>query len=211
MSLLRKAQEKWRHGLVLQWLSDQLTNIGMEITPFYWVKEHYCETLPEGLTEEDFKDFSFEELGPDDMPQVAKLSGGWFVAEEIQSEVVTPDIKCFALKKDGEIACFTWFNLRQCSSYLRPVELKDDEAYLYAMYTDKPYRGRSLAPYLRLKAMEVLKSRGKNTFYSISVYFNRSSISFKKRLNAEFLELHLRIMLFKRFGFCRRLPMLRQV
>jgi hypothetical protein len=206
MFFIAKIREKLRHGLVMQWLSDRLIRIGLEITPFYWVRESADGGLPDGLRAEDFREFSFEELGPDDMePVLAASSDGFLARGEIQRDIGSPGIKCFALKRFGEIACFTWFNLNECSSYLRPMPLKANEAYLYAMYTMRPYRGRNLAPYLRLKAMKRLNALGKDSFYSISVWFNRPSINFKKKLGATFLELHLRLMFFKKIGFCRRI------
>jgi GNAT superfamily N-acetyltransferase len=206
MSWVEKIRRKMRHGLVLQWLNDQLINLGVETTPFYWIREGVTGTLPNAWNAEDFRDFSFVELGPDDMEQIAQTSGDRFVAlEELQQNICTPGVKCFALKHHGEIACFSWFNLNECSSYLRPIPMKENEAYFYDMYTMRAYRGRNLAPYLRLKAIEYLKTLGKDVFYSITVCFNRPSINFKKKLGAEFLELHLRVMFFRRFGFTRRI------
>jgi GNAT superfamily N-acetyltransferase len=206
MSLVAKTREKFRHGLVLQWLSDRLLSVGLEFTPFYWVQEYCGQSLLEGLDAREFAEFSFEELGPDDMERAAAISGGEFVTiDEVRRSAAAPGVKCFALKHNQEIACSTWFNLHECNSYLRPMPLKENEAYLYGMYTQRAYRGRNLAPYLRYRAVNELKSLGKDTFYSISVCFNRPSINFKKKLGAKFLELHLRVMLFKKFGFTRRI------
>ena len=207
MSVVKKIQDKFRHGLFFKWFCDQLVHVGIEIVPYYWVKENFTTSLPEGMKTEDFKQFNFVELGYDDMPLITMNEGDRIVKlDYLQRKISTPGIKCYALKDaQGQIACFSWFNLNECSSNLRRHPLKPNEAYLFDMYTMKNYRGKNLAVYIRLKCMEVLKNFGKDTFLSISEYFNIPSIKFKQKLNAEFLEFNIRVKVFNKHLYHWRL------
>jgi hypothetical protein len=42
-----------------------------------------------------------------------------------------------------------WINFNELSYKSTIIHLKSNEAYLWYMYTVKPYRGKNLAPYLR--------------------------------------------------------------
>ena len=106
---------------------------------------------------------------------------------------------CYGLKYKGEIAAFNWANLDECDNRFNPVKMKPNEAYLFDMHTMKPFRGKSLASYLRTRTFRALKEMGKDTFYSTHVSFNRSSIRFKQKINAKVLRSGLYIRLFKKF------------
>jgi hypothetical protein len=67
------------------------------------------------------------------------------------------------------------------------------------MYTFEAYRGKNLAPYLRYHSYKLLEDQGIDKLYSISAYFNKSSLKFKQKLNAQHLQLLLHVGLFKRF------------
>jgi ribosomal protein S18 acetylase RimI-like enzyme len=77
------------------------------------------------------------------------------------------------------------------------INLKNNEAYLWNMYTKESYRGRNLAPYLRYKSYEMLKEMGRDVIYSISDSFNTPAIKFKEKLNAEEVKHILYVKLFK--------------
>jgi DNA modification methylase len=81
----------------------------------------------------------------------------------------------------------------------RTFEIKPNEAYLLNMWTFHGYRGRNLAPYLRYESYKLLNKRGRTFKYSITDYFNKSSIKFKNKLNAKHLYLYLSIVLFRKY------------
>lgn len=91
-----------------------------------------------------------------------------------------------------------WIDFDSCNFTPHSVSMKRNEAYLFSMYTMHEFRGMNLAPYLRYKTYECLRKMGKDTFYSISEYFNYSTLKFKKKLNARNLKLILYIELFKK-------------
>jgi hypothetical protein len=59
------------------------------------------------------------------------------------------------------------------------------------MYTMEPYRDKNLAPYLRYQSYGILNKTGRSKLYSVSEYFNSSSIKYKQKLNAKNLKLVL--------------------
>ncbi len=206
MAIIEKIRSKIRHRLVLTWLTDRLMVVGVVFKLFYWVKESTSVTPGDRLETDDFQDFTLEELGYDDMERVDIADADHYAPlDYLQKTISTPGVKCFALTHHGEVACLTWFNLKKCDYQHLQLPLQDNEAYCFDMYTKKSFRGRNLAPYLRLKAMQALKATGTENFYSISDYFNHSSIRFKQKLNCEFLELHLVISLFNKVRFTRRI------
>ncbi len=92
---------------------------------------------------------------------------------------------------------FNWFDLEESNSRLHRFRLEDSEVYLFDMYTMKTFRGKGIAPCLRYETYKLLRKMGRSKFYSISDFFNITSIRFKEKLNARFLELRLYIRLFK--------------
>lgn len=69
------------------------------------------------------------------------------------------------------------------------------------MYVLKAFRGNNLAPILRYKNYEILKGMGRDTFYSVTEYFNTASLRFKAKLNARVIFLALYVEIFKRYRF----------
>jgi hypothetical protein len=206
MSLLENIRSKFRHHLVLLWLTDRLVSWGFTFKLSYWIREIVGDTLPVGLKEEDYDDFTFVELGYNDMEKVARDGEHSNLSlDYLQQTISKPGVKCFALKHRDQIACMTWFNFTECDCRFLQRPLKDKEVYCFEMFTMKSYRGRNLAPYLRFKAMNAVKALGAETFYSVSDYFNPPAIRFKKKMNAEFLELHLLIALLSVVRFSCRL------
>jgi GNAT superfamily N-acetyltransferase len=110
-------------------------------------------------------------------------------------------MKCLGAKHDGKIIAYSWINLEECHYTGNRFRLKENEAYLFDMYTAKPYRGKNIAPHLRYQIYKSLNEMGRETFFSVSEVFNRPSIKFKKKLKARFLKLCVFIELFKKIRF----------
>ena len=106
---------------------------------------------------------------------------------------------CIGLEHEKNIAAYTFVELNDFTFNYRTFELKNNEAYLLNMWTFHGYRGRNLAPYLRYKSYQLLKEQGRDVKYSITNYFNKSSIKFKNKLNSKHLKFYLSIVLFKKY------------
>ncbi|MGB5356739.1 MAG: hypothetical protein WBN11_08590, partial [Eudoraea sp.] len=65
--------------------------------------------------------------------------------------------------------------------------------------TFEEHRGKNLAPFLRYHSYLMLQEMGIESIYSITQYFNTSSIKFKKKLRAKNIALYINIALFGRY------------
>ena len=192
---LKKISNKFKYGLVLQAIRNQLVRFGIVITPFYWVQEGInCTKVPE--IKGAFSDFTVEFLEAKDFKIIDENVHGY--SEALLLGDLREGNLCLGLKHNDEIASFMWINLKECSFTPIKKPLKVDEAYLTSMHTIESFRGNNLAPYLRYKSYEILKKMGHDKIYSVSEYFNSSAIKYKKKLDAKNLKLVLYIQLFKR-------------
>ncbi len=104
---------------------------------------------------------------------------------------------CFALKQGDEVMSFTWCDMDKIR-WVKSIDLKPDEAYMFNAYTYKKYRGMNIAPYLRFYLYKYLKELGRTKIYSYTEYFNTPAVNYKKKLKAKPLKLGLYIRLFSK-------------
>lgn len=196
-SALSSLINKFRYGLVLLSLRDQLIKMGVEITPFYWMKEGISTDyqLP---FDAGFDEFEFSFFDADDIEKICELPERAFVSKEHVRKIFAKGTKCYGAKYKGEIAGFTWFDLDECFSRLYKTPMKKNEAYLFDVYVLNAFRGKNLAPLLRYKIYAILRDMGVDSFYSITEAFNTPSIRIKEKLNARFVFLGLYVRLFRK-------------
>ena len=197
-SILKKIRDKFRHGLILLIIRDYVAKLGIEIIPFYWMKETIPDKIQAHL-DVDLNGYEFSFFGPEEIETICKLPERKFFHEEHITKVFNQGKKCYGAKYKGEIAAFTWFDLEESWTKCYPVTMKDNEAYLFDMYVLKSFRGKNLAPVLRYKIYAILKELGRDTCYSLTVCFNTPSIKFKEKLGAQFVFLGLYVNLFKKY------------
>ncbi len=184
------------NGLLFYGIRNRLARIGFDFDPFYWVLEAdsvYEQPTIKGNPEE----YTFEYLDLEEIKDIGKNKRG--LKEEELLRGYQDGQKCIGLRHNKEIAAYMFIELNDFSYNRKKFELKDNEAYLLNMYTFESHRGRNLAPYLRYLSYQLLSDMGRNKIYSVSAYFNKSTIKFKKKLNAKHLKLFLYIILFKRY------------
>lgn len=198
-SVFKKIQIRFRHGMVLQSISYQLSRIGFEFTPYYLYLDS-SSNLEKPIINFPHEEYIFELLGSEDMKMIGAINYAGFTEEKLLTLLERGE-KCFGLKYKGEIACFMWANFSEFSYKSTTMQLKSNEAYLWFMYTLESYRGKNLAPYLRYQTINLLKEKGRNRLYSISDCFNLPAVKFKKKLNAEKIRLVLFIELFKKYNW----------
>ena len=195
-SLLKKIRLKIRYGLTLQVIRNQLFKIGIEFSPYYLFQEGINVTeIPEikGMD----TDYSSELLKPEDMKTIGAINYAGFSEDKLLALLKTGEL-CLGIKHNNEIAAFMWVNFTELKYKSTTIHLKEDEAYLWFMYTRESYRGKNLAPFLRYKSYEMLKEMGRDKLYSISDYFNSPAVAFKKKLNAKKLKLILFVQFFNK-------------
>jgi len=180
---LRSLREAFNHGLVIQRVLGRLRLIGIDIDPFI--------VFLEGTraVEHQQVDGEFEtcRVGRDDVPLLARLGSG--VPIETLRERLAKGHICIALKHEGRVVAYSWADTTEINDEACRTVLGKDEVYLYDAFTNPEYRGRNLAPLMRIRCYEALRALGKNTFYSISDYFNTPAIRFKQKLDAQFVRL----------------------
>jgi hypothetical protein len=196
VSLLKKIRDKVRHGLTLHGIRYVLIKIGIEFSPYYLFQEGInVKEIPEvkGMD----TDYSCELLKPEDMNVIGAINYAGFSEEKLLAFLKAGE-QCLGIKHNNEIVAFMWINFNELNYKSTIIHLKDNEAYLWFMYTRDSYRGKNLAPYLRYKSYEMLKHIGRDKLYSVSDYFNSPAVIFKKKLNAHKLKLILFVQLFNK-------------
>ncbi|NNJ88256.1 MAG: hypothetical protein HKP53_02550 [Eudoraea sp.] len=197
----KTSRVKWlwnivRHGLILHGITNRLEKIGIDIDPYYWVQEGISGYSPPEIRG-DTSEFSIKYLNLEEVTQtISRVSG--FRKQEILDGFRNGQL-CVGLIHQKECAAFMFIELNDFELKKRTFKLADNEAYLLNMWTFDAYRGMNIAPYLRYQCYLLLNEMGRDTTFSISDYFNKSSIKFKKKLNAKHLKLYLYVGLFKKY------------
>lgn len=194
-SVFKRYTDIIRNGLFLFGIRNRLDRMGININPYYWVQEEFvkCE-LPE-LRNDHSANYTFKHLTIEDVTLIAKDKGPVF---NKMIEGLKNGQTCVGLENNGEVACYTFIEFNSFDFNGRWFDLKPNEAYLLNMWTFHKYRGKNLAPYLRYQVYRMLEKKGVDVKYSISQYFNKSSIKFKRKLNSKHHFLYLNIVLFKK-------------
>jgi hypothetical protein len=187
-----------RNGLFLYSVRNLLTRIGIDIDPYYLIQEGLNKNNAPKIKGND-SDYLLVELNLEEVKKVISNSAGMILLlDKIVEEFNNGQI-CIALKHQNEVAAYMFIELNDFITRHQTISIKNNEAYLLNMYTFQSYRGKNLAPYLRYKSYEKLKDMGRDSLYSITTYFNTSSMKFKKKLDAKKLNLSISIKLFKKF------------
>lgn len=167
----------------------------MDITPYYWVLEEN-ETCDVPVIKCNPNEYRVSYLSEEEVEQVAgkvpKILGN-----DLNKGIKNGQL-CIGLKKNNTVVAFTFVEMNDFVFKKRLFRLNDNEAYLLNMWTFHEYRGKNLAPFLRYKSYHLLREKGIDLKYSISNFFNKSTIKFKNKLNAKHLNLYLSIVLFKK-------------
>jgi hypothetical protein len=196
MNILQKTWNRIRFGTVFQWLHRRLAKIGIDIFPYYWVLEGKDPISPPEF-HGNLEEYTFEFFGSQEMKEIGETADLKGLEKPLLARLEKGN-KCYGVKHLGRIVGYTWMDIQKSTYRGNEFLLGDHEAYLFDMYTKRSYRGKNIAPYLRYKCYKALNKMGRDTFYSVSEFYNPPSIKFKKKLNAEFVKLGLHISLFKK-------------
>lgn len=184
-----------QNGLLLFGFRNKLAQIGIDIKPYYWVQEEVypCE---EPQIKGDVSKYIVRYLNREEIKKMSTNLPKTLAQDLIKGH--ENGQLCVALEYENEIAAFTFVELKNFIFNRKVFTLKDNEAYLLNMWTFHSFRGKNLAPYLRFKTYQLLKEQGRTVKFSITEYFNKSSIKFKKKLNSKNLMFIMSIVLFKK-------------
>ncbi|TAI48961.1 GNAT family N-acetyltransferase [Flagellimonas allohymeniacidonis] len=185
-----------RHGLFLWTLRSILAKLGIDIGPYYWVLEG------DGLCDDpkikgNSEDYHTDLLSTEEIASLRNIT--FFDPKHVSKASENGQMKVIALKHANEVAAVMCIQYDNVVYRKKEYQLKSNEAYLLNMYTYQSFRGKNLAPYLRYHTYGMLRKEGIERIYSVTDYFNKSSLKFKKKLNARPIALYFAIVLFKRF------------
>ncbi len=188
------ARKRLSHGLFLFSLRNFLPRFGLDIDPYYWEQEGLLK-ISEPVIRGGNENYNIAEISPEETMILNNIMG--MDGAQIRQAVEGGQL-CIGVRYKGEIAALMFAELNDFVYKHRKFELKEGEAYLLNMYTFEAFRGKNLAPYLRYHCYRLLEKKGYPVMYSITAYFNTSSMKFKQKLNVRHLKLFLYIGLFKR-------------
>lgn len=200
---LRDAFKKIQNGLTTQAFLERMWEMGIIVMPFYWTLELFDPAILAPI-EGKYKEFTFELFGPEEMKIIGKIKGRSARKDEASlMKCLNEGHKCYGIKYQGTIAAFTWVSFKGSNMETYRTPMKADEIYLFDMYVLASFRGENLAPYLRLKTQQAVSKNGNYKFYSITDVFNKSSVKFKKKINARFVRKVWYFRLWSLFDFWR--------
>lgn len=192
---LHLIRSRIKNGLILFTLRNLLVRLGLDLGAYYWVLEGNKKCIPPKI-KDDINIYSIHFLTLDDVIYITNSTS--LNANSLLKGFSEGQL-CLGLKHGEQLAAFMFIELNTFTFKHRLFKLSSSEAYLLNMYTYEAYRGKNLAPYLRYHSYGHLKNQGRDTIYSITEYFNKSSIKFKEKLKAQPLRLYFYIILFKKY------------
>lgn len=182
----------------LKYIYDKVSLV-LEIKPYYIHREFLSEEGNLNI-EPKLNDYTVDFLNPTEIKDIS-ASAEVPESEDVLLGRLSNGCRCVGLKNKGEIAAYTWVNLRKCDEPWLVFPLKEHEAYLFDARAFKVYRGKNLVPYLRYQLYKYLAQIGRTEFLSLTFALNTSSLNFKKKLKARPLKLCLYVNLLQRFGW----------
>jgi hypothetical protein len=195
-NLILRIKNKINHGLFMHGFINRFQRMGIEIKPYYWENEYIkpCDppTVRGGSSEYSIKIFGSEEIK-------YLCSNGYEYNEKEKLEDLKNGQLWIGLMHNNKIAAYSWVQLNEMKFREVKIKLNNSQAYLGGMFTMESHRGRNLAPFLRYSIYKFLNEEGRDDFYSITDYYNYSSLKFKKKLNSKHLKLHIYFNLFKKY------------
>ncbi len=186
-----------KHGLFWHGVRNNLAKIGLDFMPYYW--ETGSNNIKPPKIRGDASGYKLSKFGEEDIKYIEKTIIG-IEHKDLLSDIKNGDV-CLGIKHEKAIAVYTFIKMRPFEFRGRKFDLKPNESYLHSMYTFEDFRGKNLAPFLRYQSYEYLRDMNIEKYYSISEYFNKATLRFKKKLKVEPIMLCLSVILFKKWTF----------
>ena len=156
MSLIYKVLQSAKQYKFINHLY-RLSKFILEVKPFYLVQEGFIKEVESNVTPKiDLSRCEVGFLNPTDIKEISESPEVNETEKEMLNKL-NDDWLCLGIKFDARIISYMWCNVRDCKSDDLSFPLKENEAYLTDARTFKAYRGKSLAPYLRIQLYRHLK------------------------------------------------------
>lgn len=136
-----------------------LTRIGVQIAPYYWIKEGEHPIALPPLWEES--GFSFGFVDAADLERISCQHPEAFPVEHIAclSAKLQTGSRCFGARYRDQTVALMSIDLHKAEFLGNSIPLAPSEAYLGDMFTLNEFRGRNIAPHLRYRAYAALRVR----------------------------------------------------
>ena len=186
-----------KNGLFWQGIRNRFARIGLDFMPYYW-EIGTVDIEPPRIRGDESK-YEVAVFGEEEIAYINNKVIG-IGHKDLMSDLKSGDT-CLGIKKDGEICVYSFIKNQTFYFRGRKFVLKPSEGYVYNTYTFEVYRGLNLAPYLRYQSYTYFKEKGIDTYYSLSEYFNKPTLKYKKKLQIKPLKLYLSVILFKKWKY----------
>ncbi|NNE30774.1 MAG: hypothetical protein HKN40_00240 [Winogradskyella sp.] len=186
-----------KNGLIWQGIRNRLAKIGFDFMPYYW-EIGAIDIAPPSIRG-DSSEYELSILNEDEIASIKSNIIG-IAHKDLLNDYKQGDT-CLAIKYRDKIAIYSF--IKQTDFYFRGriFKIKPSEGYVHHTYTFEDFRGKNLAPFLRYQSYNYFKSHGIDTYYSISEYFNKPTLKYKKKIGVKPLKLYLNVVLFKRWCY----------
>jgi hypothetical protein len=175
----------------------------VELIPYYLMEEYYIDQQ-NWISPLEREDTQIVILTRDDMEPLGNHEENNETTQKL-IRLLEGGCLCLAVRYKGEIAAYSWCDPNYLRYKGRTVALKRNEAYLFDARTYRAFRGNNLAPYVRQELCKLLKERGIEKFFSISLWSNTASMKFKQKLGAKPIELFLYVGFLRKYHLHLRL------
>jgi len=195
-NLIFRIRNKINNGLFMHGLISRFQRIGIEIKPYYWERE-FVKPCESPIVKGDSSEYSIKKFGPEEIKYLC--SNGFEYNEKEKLEDLKNGQLWIGLIHNKKIAAYSWIQLKEVKFRDVTIKLSSSQAYLGGMFTIESYRGKNLAPFLRYSIYKYLNEMDRDEFYSITDYYNYSSLKFKRKLNSKHVKIHLYFNLFRKY------------
>jgi len=186
-------------------LPQLLLNAGkffkVHVNPYY-VYQEFIDASIENEPGTEYSEITIRDLKEKDLPEILAFPDRLDSMERLQNRLNRGDLCIGAWYRDRLIA-FSWANVTSFEFLSSKFALFEDEAYLYDAFTAKAFRGKRLAYILRSELYKVLKKKGINKLYSVSLKYNASAIRFKNNIKATSIGSGIQVDVFNKWKFVR--------
>ena len=185
------------NGLFWHGVRNRFAKIGLDFMPYFW-ELGSPNIEPPKIRGED-SEYQLSAFSEKEINFIKNNVIG------IEHKDLIQDLKngdtCLGIKYNEIISAYSFVKHQSFSFRGRTFVLRPTEGYVHNTYTFEDFRGKNLAPYLRYQTYEYLKNRDISRYYSISEYFNKSTLRYKQKLDVKPLKLYLSVILFKSLVF----------
>ncbi len=186
-----------KNGLFLHGIRNTFAKIGLDFMPYYW--ELGSINIEPPQIRDDNSKYELSVFGVKEITYIKNNVIG-IDHKDLMSDLNNGST-CLGIKYNGEIAIYSFIKHQTFLFRDREFIINPTESYVHNTYTFENYRGRNLAPYLRYQSYQYFKDKGITKYYSISEYFNKPTLRYKRKLNVKPLKLYLSVILFKKWSF----------